>query len=119
MDINEDDIDSWEQCPSESAKAHDAFCVYRDMGPTRSLAKAAQAMNHPPGYKQTLGEWSTKYEWQSRCFDYDRHMEKVAQFDKEEAIRQMTDRHARDSVKIQQMVMEALENDVARSSAPS
>jgi hypothetical protein len=101
--------DSWEQYFNESAKAYKALCVYRDMGSTRSLAKTAKAMNHPPGYKQTLWNWSTKYEWQSRCLDYDRHMEKMAQFEKENIVREMTNRHACDAIKIQQIAMEALE----------
>ncbi len=107
--MDENDIDSWEQSPTEPAKAYSAFCAYRDMGLARSLAKTAQALNHPPGYKQTLWEWSTKYAWQSRCRDYDQHMERVAQLEKENAIREMINRHARDAVKIQQMVMESLE----------
>jgi hypothetical protein len=118
MNVSKNSNDSWEQSPDETAKAYVAFCVYRDLGPTRSLAKAAQAMNHPPGYKHTLGEWSTKYKWQSRCFDYDRCMQKVAQLEKEEAIRQMTHRHARDSVKIQQMAMEALETTPLEAAPP-
>jgi hypothetical protein len=118
MDMIEDDSDSWEQFPAESAKAFSAFCVYRDMGPNRSLAKTAHTMNRPPGYKQTLWEWSTKYEWRSRCLDYDRHIEKVAQSEKENAIREMADRHARDAVKIQQMVMEALETTSLEAAPP-
>jgi len=55
-DMDENDIDSLEQSPTEPAKAYSAFCAYRDMGLARSLAKTAQALNHPPGYKQTLWE---------------------------------------------------------------
>ncbi len=113
MEMNKDEADSWEQLPAESAKAYRAFCVYRDLGPSRSFAKTALAMNRPPGYKQTLWKWGTKYEWNWRCRDYDLHMEKIAQSEKENvirnAIREMTDRHTRDAVKIQHMVMEALE----------
>ena len=107
--IIENSVESWDQCPDESAKEYDAFCVYRDMGRIRSLAKTAKAMDHPPGYKKTLWEWSKKYAWQSRCLDYDRHMDKVAQLEKEGAIREMTARHARDAVRIQEMAVEALE----------
>jgi len=116
--MEENGLDSWEQRPSEPAKAYYAFCAYRDMGLARSLAKTAQALNHPPGYKQTLWEWSTKHFWQSRCCDYDRHMERVAQLEKENAIREMTNRHARDAVRIQQMVMESLETMSLESAPP-
>lgn len=117
-DMDENDIDSWEQSPTEPAKAYSAFCAYRDMGLARSLAKTAQALNHPPGYKQTLWEWSTKYAWQSRCRDYDQHMERVAQLEKENATREMINRHARDAVKIQQMVMESLETTSLEATPP-
>ena len=103
------EFDSWERFDGESAKAYKAFCVYRDMGSTRSLAKTARAMNHPPGYKQTLGKWSTKNNWQSRCYDYDEHIEKLARLANEEIINEMINRHAGDAYKIQQIVMEALE----------
>lgn len=123
--INDDDdveeqyseSESWERYPNESAKAYEAFCVYRDIGPTRSLAKTAEAMNHPPGYKQTLWKWSTKYEWQSRCYDYDDHMERVARLEKENMVREMTNRHACDAIKIQQIAMEALER-ISLEAAP-
>ena len=111
--MRKDDSASWEQRPEESPTAFKAFSVYRDLGPSRSLPKTALAMGRPPGYKQTLWEWGNKYEWNSRCLDYDRHMEKVAQVEKEsavrDAVREMTDRHTQDAIKIQQMAMKALE----------
>jgi len=116
--MEEHGLDSWEQRPSEPPKAYNAFCVHRDMGLARSLAKTAEALNHPPGYKQTLWEWSTKYFWQSRCRAYDQHMERVAQLERENVIREMINRHARDAVKIQQMVMESLEKTPLESAPP-
>ena len=49
------EFDSWEQFDDESAKAYKAFCVYRDMGSTRSLAKTAQAMKRPQRYNVENG----------------------------------------------------------------
>jgi len=116
--IIENSIESWDQCPNESAKEYEAFCVYRGMGRTRSLAKTAEAMNHPAGYKQTLWKWSKKYAWQSRCLDYDRHMDKVAQLEKEVAIREMTTRHARDAIRIQEIAVKALETASIEAAPP-
>ena len=45
-------------------------------------------------------------------------MERVAQLEKENAIREMINRHARDAVKIQQMVMESLETTSLEATPP-
>jgi hypothetical protein len=53
----------WEQQEGESEKAFEAFEMYLQMGPERSLAKAAQLL----GKSTTLlEEWSRKHFWQSR-----------------------------------------------------
>ena len=74
------DPSTWEalaQRPDESHRAHAAFVDYALMGPGRSLrglhAKyrhqidSGSATEKPPSSRlRTLGEWSSKYEWQKR-----------------------------------------------------
>lgn len=66
--------------PGETAKAYDAFSIYRDMGFSRSVDSAWWSSTDEyknggdkggktvPGYWKT---WSTKFKWRSRCEAYD------------------------------------------------
>jgi len=60
----------WERQNNESSKAYAAFCVYRDLGPERSLEKVRQNLDKPRTRKW-LGEWSVKYNWVERAQAYD------------------------------------------------
>ena len=66
----------WEMQPTETPRAFAGFAVYRDLGPGRSLAKAAAAMPNGPGVR-VLKSWSPTYRWveRARAFDAsaDRH----------------------------------------------
>jgi hypothetical protein len=58
----------WEKLPRESFKAFQGFAVFRDMGPSRSLAKVASAL----GKSKALVEgWSAKHGWVERAEAYD------------------------------------------------
>lgn len=77
---------AWLQLPGESAKAYAAFCLYRDVGPKRSLAKAYRLQT---GHEQATisGLWNTwrqKYRWAEGAEAFDRE----AAFDLEQAQRQ-------------------------------
>jgi hypothetical protein len=58
----------WERQPKEPVRAFHSFAMYRDLGPHRSLSKAAQATGKSlDGLKQL----STKYGWVERAEAYD------------------------------------------------
>lgn len=58
----------WDMRPDESAKAYQAFAVYRDAGPNRSLADTGQKLGKN---LTTLGQWSVKYAWPDRARAFD------------------------------------------------
>lgn len=58
----------WNMRPGETAKAYQAFEVYRDMGPDRSLERVGQALAKT---RQSLDGWSTRFEWQARVRAFD------------------------------------------------
>lgn len=62
---------AWDRLPEETSPAFDAFDQYLAMGPGRSLAKLAKAMDRPEGYKRHLQDWSAKYSWVERTLAYD------------------------------------------------
>jgi len=63
----------WDQRPDETNKAYHRFCLYRDMGPDRSLAKLVQKLGKAKNYKVQLENWSVKHDWQDRVKAYDAH----------------------------------------------
>ena len=76
----------------ESAKAFEAFCAYRDMGPGRSVAKVGLAL----GKSTTLmARWSGRWAWVARVATWDADTAvKVAMAQQEEIV-EMRSRHAR------------------------
>ncbi len=58
----------WDIQPGETARAYQAFAIYRDMGPERSLAKAGQKLGKN---LTTITGWSTKYGWVERAAAFD------------------------------------------------
>lgn len=53
----------FEQLPKESAKAFEAFSVYLNMGPERSLGAVGQKLGKSRGL---LERWSAKFDWAGR-----------------------------------------------------
>jgi hypothetical protein len=93
-----------ERLEGESARAYQAFCNYRDLGPDRSLDRAWQrfcAAKDPskdhsakrrPGF---WADWSVKYHWVKRTeiYDYQIEDEKLqARAERREKLREMRGR---------------------------
>jgi len=57
--------------PREHSKAYALFCKYRDLGPTRSLAKLKQSDSDMISLPQ-LFRYSAKFNWVARAEAYDR-----------------------------------------------
>lgn len=89
----------YDRLPNETTKAYNAFSVYRDLGPDRSLAKAAEIFYGARKNLAQLGLWSRRYDWVARARAYDDHLELVARnaIEKHEAARaeEFAERRAR------------------------
>ena len=80
----------WERVPYESRQAYEAFCGYRDMGSSRSLAKVGTQL----GKSNTLPErWSSRWSWVLRAQQYDDDLEGRARLDREQEIKDTRQRH--------------------------
>lgn len=66
-----DEKTTFERMPREPALAWNAFTVYRDMGPTRTLERTAQTLGRVSGYVRVLEEWSQRWKWGQRCLKWD------------------------------------------------
>lgn len=61
----------WARRPGESSKARDAFRVYLEMGPARSLRRVVVKMERKPSYLRRLEIWSSRYDWVERVAAFD------------------------------------------------
>lgn len=64
----------WTKRDTETTKAHSAFIIYRDLGPQRSLQKAANDYYGKAGANVgQLERWSSQHAWVKRVAAYDEH----------------------------------------------
>lgn len=57
--------------PDETAKAYQAFEVYRDLGPDRSLERAGAVLAKT---RQTLDIWARRFDWPARVRAFDEYV---------------------------------------------
>lgn len=86
---------TWERGPREGPKPFQAFALYRDMGPDRTLTRVAAQL----GKNRSLIErWSSAWEWRKRVAAYDTYLDRRLRLETErkmeEARAEMVDRHA-------------------------
>src|SRR5674476_362615 len=83
-----------QQRPRERSKAYALFCKYRDLGPTRSLAKLKKSDSDTMVSLRQLFRYSAKFDWVERAEAYDRqvladelkaHEELIRKFNNEKA----------------------------------
>ena len=84
-------LEPWEQQVGESAKAFEAFAIYRDMGVERSLRKVAQRLNKS---LTQIAEWSSNKNWVERVAAWDAEQDRIARQEQLKAIKAMRNRHA-------------------------
>ena len=80
----------WERVPYETRQAYEAFCGYRDMGSSRSIAKVAQQLGKTT---TLLNRWSSRWNWVLRAQQYDDELERRARLDREQEIKDTRRRH--------------------------
>jgi hypothetical protein len=68
--------DSWDRQEWESGVAWIAFQAYRDMGAGRRLSDVLPILGKTKGYQRQLETYSSKYNWVSRCRDYDNYCDR-------------------------------------------
>lgn len=97
----------WERKKGETQQSFEAFTIYRDMGPKRSLEKVSQKL----GKSRSLMErWSRRHNWVERCRAYDEEMDRISREALEEARREMVERHAKTAMMFQQKILERMRN---------
>jgi hypothetical protein len=77
-------LDPWSQQPPESSRAFVAFTIYRDLGECRSHAEVGRQSGKN---KTLIHRWSSEHDWVARVRAWDRHQDRIAQQEREHAIR--------------------------------
>lgn len=83
--------DPWERQKGESRQAFQAFVVYRDMNPKRSLRRTAQVLEKSPSL---IARWSSRWFWQNRIDRWDDFQDEKKRNAQLEVITKMSERHA-------------------------
>lgn len=86
-------VDPWERQPGETPKRYQRFLVFRDLGLTRTLAKASDGLALSYSHVRAL---AAECRWQDRASAWDTHQQRQYTAEMEEERR----RAARDDMKI-------------------
>jgi len=96
----------WERISGESVKNYEAFCRYRDMGPSRSLEKVARELTKS---KQLLNRWATLYHWSERAKAWDNEQDRLTRESYTKDILDMRRRHAQIAKEVLDKVRDAFQ----------
>jgi hypothetical protein len=91
--------DPWDRLPNERSKAYRFFCLYRDLGPTRTLEKLSHVKDsdlNRVATRANLKVYSRKYQWVARARSYDDYRAEKERIDNERLILEMNRRQAED-----------------------
>lgn len=92
--------EKWEKQESETQKNYNLFCVYRDMGITRTIPKVVLKLNRPERYRGHLQNLSAEFKWVDRCASYDEYLDEENRKANIEAIKKMNE----DTIKLAQQL---------------
>ncbi|MGD6751972.1 hypothetical protein [Streptomyces sp. BH105] len=108
--------DAWEQQPGESQRAYEAFTVYRDFGPARSVTKVARELDKS---RTLVGRWSRQFAWVMRAKAYDREQDRLFLAEQAHARREIARRHAKLAQAVQSKAVARLQTLDPRELSPS
>lgn len=77
------EVEPWERQPKETAKAYEAFCVYRDMV-QRSYSKVAEKLQKS---ETIIGRWGRTYDWRKRAAAWDEELDRIGRLEQIEQIK--------------------------------
>ena len=97
---------AWERQKNETAKAYEAFCLYRDMRPgERSQPRLVEEYGVSA---KSACDWSRKHDWVQRCEAWDDEQDRIATQAHVQEIAEMRKRHAALASNLLEKAAEAL-----------
>lgn len=109
-------VGSWERQSGESVQAFEAFAVYRDLGPVRSVTKVARELDKS---RTLVGRWSRQFAWVMRAAAYDREQDRLFLLEQAQARREIARRHAKLAQAVQGKAVARLQSLDPRELSPS
>ena len=105
---------------AESTLQREAFDTYWQLGAERSieLLHAALLANGTERTLRTLYTWSSRYHWQDRLLDLERQARVAAEEARQEEIREMYERQAKEGLLLQQRGAGWLSSSEAETASP-
>jgi hypothetical protein len=110
--MRDDEKHEWDRLTGESSKAYKHFCLYRDMGPERSLSRMA-SVPECTSVRRQLNRWSSRWRWVERCQSYDDHLQLQDRLRHEKERKDMLTRHGKIAVLGQNLVVKGIEKLLA------
>ena len=104
-------MQTWDKNPEETNRAYSAFLVYKNLGALRSLRKTAEVFYGATYFSKSLAKeqqifrWSSRWNWVSRCSDFDIEEEQLRIEQKRKDIREMDRRQAKDGMEMSKIGM--------------
>ncbi|AEG18655.1 hypothetical protein [Methanobacterium paludis] len=103
----------WTRQKGERSKAFHLFCIYRDLGPTRSIEKVRLKFGESKGESISstqLEKYSSNNNWVERSEAYDDYVDERQREKNINAIENMNERQAEDAVLIQKEALDDLQD---------
>jgi hypothetical protein len=100
----------WDRQSGETNRAYEALCAYLQLGPRRSLAKAAEVFydGKSAGKVRHFERWSSQYEWVKRAEAWDEHQRALDAREYEIARREAKQSRLRALHDLQGLVIDAI-----------
>lgn len=109
----------WERQPKETRQAFEAFCVYRDMEPKRTLKLTAAFLKKS---YSLMCKWSSHWGWQERVAEWYAEKDRVAREAQLDEIEKMNRRHSNVAQRMQKLVIDRFNSltaeDVSATNLP-
>ena len=99
-------IEPWERQPGETEKAYEAFLVYKNLGPGRTIKAVSEKLRKS---YDLFRRWKKRYDWDSRVEAFDRENERAEQLRIQSERAQMVKRHIKLGLAVQGKAIKALE----------
>ena len=106
----------WERMEGEGAKAFEAFRIYRDMGPERTITAVGKQLSKS---RNLIDRWKDRWNWVERVRAYDNDLERAAHQEAVKSVREMQKRHIGMAAQIQHKAMLALQSIDPRMMKPN